>query len=190
MGKETHIQKKLWRLSFFSIPFDFIPQTLLKITHMLKNVWEAIFQVLLVWRECFAELNHATDNLWENAYTIHLMKHTIGWEFNGTEGLRRGMGIDIQRSSHWNRFSGILYCYEMFIGKHMHFPCDLEYNRVGISWKRSTLIWNCLWIIFAEWLSNERLLVLFSARTIFRFSPSFGIWVYGFMVYGYLSSFQ
>ena len=41
-------------------------------THMLRNVWEAIFQVLVAWQGRFAEFNHATENLWENAYAIHV----------------------------------------------------------------------------------------------------------------------
>ena len=87
-----------------------------------------MFQVLLHDRG-FIEFNHATVL----RRKIRVMQCTIGWKFDGIDRFGRSMVIDISGSSHKKRFCSIFPCYEIFMGKPIHFSCDVDYRRVGIS---------------------------------------------------------
>ena len=104
-----------------------------KITHTMRKAWVTIFQVL-PHTMGLTVFSHVMGNWWENTCISHLMKCATGWESNGKSHTyyEKSMSNNFPCSLPYNGFDCLFPCYRKLMRKHMHFPCDEVYHRMGI----------------------------------------------------------
>ena len=109
----------------------------------------------------FTAFSHAMGNWWGNPCISHIIKYTIECESTGKKALilwekyeyqfpsfstyngfcRKFPGTNFQDFPPFECFGCLFPCYGKLMRKHMHFPCDEVYHKMGIYWKNASIIW-------------------------------------------------
>ena len=147
----------LWEIDEKTLTFPLwwsIPQDgniMGKSAHSMEKVWEPFSQVLPI-RWVSLTFLMLWENWCENSCISHVIKYTIGWESNGRKHPKYGKSMTTNFLSSPQTMGFVEYyqkpisqtflirwvwlsfflCYWKLIRKHMHFPCDKVYHKMGI----------------------------------------------------------
>ena len=100
----------------------------------------------------FVAFFRTMGNLWGNPYIYHMLKYTMGWEWDGKKApvLWENYDYRFPRLSPYHGFCCIfLYCGK-FMGKPIHFSYAEVYHRMGIGSEKSTHAMGTVWLSISK----------------------------------------